>query len=211
MNLTLHRVTDPQSPEFDALIDLYLAAHPASERKPVELLAAMVLRPSYLFLTANLGQSVAGFSVVCSFPESDVSYLEYMAVAEQLRGQKIGSFLFQQITECREVSGRSLLVEVDSDKRPSPLQAYNTRRKLFYRNLGCREVAGLDYLMPPVTEETPPPMDIMAFKKSLPDHIAKAQLREWLQAIYVNIYSTPANDSRMDQMLERLPQVIDWM
>jgi len=211
MKLTVHRVTEPTSPEFDALVSIYLAAHPASERKPVELLSAMVRKPHYLFLTVYFDHSVVGFSIVCKLPGSDVSYLEYLAVAEPWRGQKIGQFLFKEITERHEVSGRCLLVEVDSDKQPSPFQADNTRRKLFYRNLGCKEVAGLDYVMPPVSSDTPPAMDLMVYGDILPGRIALVRLREWLQAIYVNIYSVPATDSRIDGMLNRLPQNLDLM
>ena len=100
-----------------------------------------------------------------------------------------------------EVFGRFLLIEVDSDKEPSPLRDENSRRKRFYRNLGCREVASLDYVMPPVTAHAPPAMDIMAFGRPLPKAITKFQLLEWLQSIYVNEYGLQATDIRIEQML----------
>jgi GNAT superfamily N-acetyltransferase len=211
MKLTVHRVTDHKSPEFEALVDLYLAAHPASELKPVDLLSEMAQRSDYLFLTVHLDHSVVGFSVVNINSQSDAAMLEYMAVAELWRGQGIGQHLFQQITEMREVFGRYLIVEVDSDKRPSPLQRDNSRRKRFYKNLGCREIAGLDYVMPPVSTHAPPAMDIMVYRHALPVTVAKVQLQAWLQALYVNIYSMQATDIRIDQMLENLPQNIDLM
>jgi ribosomal protein S18 acetylase RimI-like enzyme len=211
MNLTVSRLTDPNSQDFDALIAIYSAAHPASELKPVDLLVAMARKPEYLFLTASLDRAIVGFAILCMFPQSNAAHLEYMAVAEPWRGQGIGRSLFRQIAEMREISTRSLIVEVDSDKLPSPSQAGNTRRKLFYRSLGCKEVAGLHYLMPPVSSSSPPPIDLMVYRNPLADKIAKAQLREWLQAIYVNIYSVPASDLRIDRMLDQLPQDIDLM
>ena len=205
VQLIHHRVTDPHSPEFEALVAIYLAAHPASERKPVTLLSAMAQRRDYLFLTVNLDEEVVGFSIVNLFPHLDASYLEYFAVAEDRRGQGIGQYLFRQIVEMREVAGRFMIVEVDSDKRPSSLQGDNTRRKRFYRNLGCKEVAGLDYRMPSITAHTPPPMDIMVYGSPLPGAVAKTRMRAWLEALYVGIYSMQATDTRIGQMLEDLP------
>ena len=211
MPFTIHRVSDPKSQEFDALVAIYLAAHPASERKPVELLCAMVQRPDYLFLTVKLDQAVVGFSIVNLFPQLDASYLEYFAVVENRRGQGIGQFLFQQIAARSEVVGRFMIVEVDSDKLPSPLQKDNSRRKRFYRNLGCREVAGLDYLMPSITAHTPPPMDILVYGRTLPEAVAKSRLRSWLQALYVGIYAMQATDIRINRMLDDLPQNLDLL
>ena len=209
MQLTIHRVTDPQSPEFEALVAIYLAAHPVSERKPVTLLSRMAQRPDYLFLTVNLDDEVVGFSIVNLFPHLDASYLEYFAVAELRRGQGIGQFLFQQIVAMREVEGRSMIVEVDSDKRPSSLQRDNTRRKRFYRNLGCKEVACLDYVMPSITAHTPPPMDILVYGSALPEAVAKDRIRVWLEALYVGIYAMQTTDIRIDRMLEDLPLKLD--
>ena len=202
MELTLHRVTEPATPAFEALVGLYQAAHPASERKSLDLISAMVLRPEYLFLTVQLDGAVVGFAIVNVFPDSDAAVLEYLAIAEERRGQRIGQFLFRQIAERHELDGRFLLVEVDSDKLTAPSQEECTRRKRFYRNLGCREVGGLDYIMPPVSSEAPPAMDIMVYRRSLPETIARTQLREWLQGIYVHEYLLTATDSRIDGMLD---------
>ena len=209
MQLSVHRVADTTSSDFHSLVDLYCAAHPASELKPLEQISSMAQRPDYLFLTAHLDGSVVGFAIVNLTPQTNASILEYMGIAEQMRGHGIGQYLFQQITEMPEVFGRFLLIEVDSDKEPSPLRDENSRRKRFYRNLGCREVASLDYVMPPVTAHAPPAMDIMAFGRPLPKAITKVQLLEWLQSIYVNEYGLQATDIRIEQMLGNLPETID--
>jgi GNAT superfamily N-acetyltransferase len=206
MPLAIRRVTDPASPDFDALVAIYTAAHPPSERKPVTLLAAMLERPGYLFLVATLEEAVIGFAIILLFPESDACLLEYMAIAEDKRGQGIGQFLFKQVVAMPEVSSRYLLAEVDSDKLDCPGQLDRTRRKHFYRNLGCREVEGLNYIMPPVSTSTPPPMDIMVYRCNLPEAITRSQLQAWLQGIYVNVYAMQPDDPRIDKMIAQLPE-----
>ena len=66
-----------------------------------------------------------------------------------------------------------------------PIGTYRVRRKKFYRNLGCREVEGFNYIMPPLSRSTPPAMDLMVYRRDLPEAIAKALLREWVEDIYV--------------------------
>jgi GNAT superfamily N-acetyltransferase len=206
MPLAVLRVTAPQTPHFEALVAIYTAAHPPSERKPLALLARMVQDPAHIFLVVTLEDVVAGFSITHLFPRSDACLLEYMAIAADRQGQGIGQFLFKQLVAMPEVSGRYLLAEVDSDKLESPDRTDRIRRKRFYRNLGCREVEGLNYLMPPVSTSTPPAMDILVYRRDLPGSIPRPQLRTWLQGIYANVYGVPTADPRIDKMIDPLPE-----
>jgi GNAT superfamily N-acetyltransferase len=161
--------------------------------------------PGYLFLVATLEGHVVGFTISVHFKRSDACLLEYMAIDSEHRGQGIGQFLFRQLVELQAALGRYLLAEVDSEKLPSPDRADRERRKRFYRNLGCKEVEGLDYIMPPVSESTPPAMDIMVYRRDVPLEISKALLKEWLEDIYVNVYSKQAADPHIDKMIGNLP------
>jgi ribosomal protein S18 acetylase RimI-like enzyme len=203
-SLAIHRVTTPDAPDFHALVAIYTAAHPPSERKPVTHLAAMIQRPGYLFQVVTLEQKVVGFAIVLLFPQSDACLLEYMAIAPEHQAHGLGQFLFKHLAALPEIANRYLLAEVDSDKIPG--HPDRTRRKNFYRRLGAREVGGLDYIMPPVSSSTPPPMDIMVYRHDLPQQIPNSELRAWLQSIYVNVYAQQPNDPRIDKMIQHLPE-----
>jgi ribosomal protein S18 acetylase RimI-like enzyme len=200
------KITTATDPAFQELLRIYMEAHPASERKSAELLSRMLERPNYLFLVAIEKGVVIGFSITLCFSGCDACLLEYMAVDANRRNHGVGQFLFTEVTKRPELSGRFLLMEVDSDKKPTEDSVDRRRRKNFYRRLGCKEIEGLNYLMPQISVVTPPDMAILAFNKSMPASIELPMLRQWLQCCYVEVYGQGPNDPRIEHMLEKLPQ-----
>jgi GNAT superfamily N-acetyltransferase len=210
------RLHSPDDPRFAQLLAIYTEAHPASERKPVEQLAAMIARPEYLFLVAFSGaeqqdisdriDAVVGFAIALCLPNTDACLLEYMAIEHDHRNRGIGQLLFREVLARPEIAGRFLLAEVDSDKLPCPDRAERTRRKAFYHRLGCGEIAGLSYLMPPVSTATPPPMDILVHHPDSPEYLSKNLLKAWLTACYTEVYGMAAGDPRIAAMLCELPE-----
>jgi len=195
----------PEMPgAFEGLLRIYREAIPQSERKTDEALAGMLAQSDYEFSLALAGDVVTAFSIVKPFVPPDSCLLEYMAVDGSLRGRGIGSALFQAACASAMTATRFVLLEVDSEAQPSADRAIRARRKLFYRTLGCREVAGLSYLMPSVSLEEPPRMNLLVYRRELPDAIDKATLRRWLQCIYVQVYRQQADDPRIDRMLSAL-------
>jgi len=204
--LAVQRLQSAEDPGFQALLAMYRAGFPSSERKPDAQLAEMIARPDYLFLLVTLDGAAAGFSISLSLKRTDVFLLEYMAVDVDRRGHGLGRFLFRHLVEMPEQTGRHLLVEVDSDKLPSADRNDRVRRKRFYRNLGCREVEGFDYIMPPLSKSTPPAMDLMVYGRDLPEAMSKVMLREWVEDVYVSVYSQQPTDPKIHQMMENLPE-----
>jgi len=204
--LAVQRLESAEDPGFQALLAIYRAALPGSERKPDAQLAEMIARPEYLFLVVTLGGAVAGFSISLYLTQSDACLLEYMAIDAEQRGHGLGQFLFRHLVEMPPQAGRYLLAEVDSEKLPSADRDDRVRRKRFYRNLGCREVEGFDYLMPPLSRNTPPAMDLMVYRRDLPEAIAKTLVREWVEDIYTHVYSRQPADPRIATMMENLPE-----
>ncbi len=205
-SLTIHRIDRSADPAFAGLASIYTEAHPASERKSIGLLAAMIQRPEYLFLAASEESRVVGFAIVLCFPQSSACLLEYLAIAQDRRSHGLGQSLFTQVATLPEVAGRYLLIEVDSNPPQAAPNPSNARRKAFYRKLGCRQIEGLAYIMPPVSLSAPPPMEMLVYKSPLPAFIGQAHLREWLQCCYVEVYGRAADDRRIDSMLQGLPQ-----
>jgi len=204
--LAVQRLQSADDPGFQALVAMYRAGLPESERKPDAQLAEMIARPDYLFLVVTLDGDAAGFSISLYLQRTNACLLEYMAVDAARRGHGLGRFLFRRLVEMPPQAGRYLLVEIDSDKLPSADRDDRVRRKRFYRNLGCREVEGFDYIMPPLSRSTPPAMDLMVYRRDLPEAMSKAVLREWVEDVYTCVYSQPPTDPRIHQMMENLPE-----
>ena len=195
-------------PEFDALLRIYTEAHPDSERKTFAALRRMIECPEYFFLIMTAGASVGAFSISMCFRNSEAALLEYIAVAAENRNRGIGRLLFRQTAEFEDIAERYLLVEVDSDNQACSDYKDRLRRKNFYRRLGCREIEGLSYIMPRVSSAMPPPMDMLIYSEDPPSSIARSRLRSWLQDCYSQVYQVPVDDSRIDLMLEHLPEEV---
>jgi GNAT superfamily N-acetyltransferase len=192
---------------FRELLRIYREAIPSSERKDDGVLSEMLARDDYEFRVARLSNGVIGFTIVKTFRVCDAGLLEYMAVDRAQRGAGIGSQLFRHASSAESTIARYVLVEVEDEEEVTglPEDTQRRRRKAFYRANGCREVADLSYLMPTVSAERPPRMKLLAYRRNLPPMIDKAELRQWLESIYVEVYRRPPSDARIEQMLATVP------
>lgn len=204
--MNIHRVCSVNEPAYHELLRIYRDSQPESERKGPDHLARMIERPEYFFLAGRRDESIVGYAICICLPGSDAALLEYMAVTRELRGLGLGQELFKQTAALGPIANRTLVIEVDSDKLPSPDHADRVRRKKFYRRLGCREIDGLAYIMPPVSSAPPPAMDMLVYAVELPGTLRKSHIRGWLQSCYQQVYDVPENDPRIEVMVARLPE-----
>lgn len=203
--MNVHRVCSVADPAYDSLVRIYLDSQPESELKSPAQLARMIEQPEYYFLAALREGSVVAYSITICFVDSDAALLEYMAVERDLRGAGIGQQLFRETRNFGAIADRILLIEVDSEKWPSPDHADRVRRKNFYRRLGCREIEGLTYIMPPVASATPPLMDLLVLRDELPTELPKGRIRHWVECCYQQVYEKSADDPRIESMIRTLP------
>ncbi len=184
---------------FAPVAALYEAAFPASERKPPAFLREVIERDDYALLASSAGGELLGFAI--RFRSAlGFSLIEYLAVAEALRGRGLGGEVFRR--SAADAAGPVLLeVEAPVEDAPSSDQA---RRLRFYGGLGCRLVRHLRYRMPRVASQDPPPMRLMLANYPHAS-ITAATLRGWVAEIYVRVYDRRADDPAIDRMFASLP------
>lgn len=204
--LTLHRLTNDLDSRFTALLRLYTEAFPPEERKPAAGLRTMLPQPRYRFLVAEQGGVVVGFAILMQAETARVTLLEYFAIQPACRGQGIGRALLQEILLSLNTAECPLLIEVESDRDPTPDQAQRHRRKQFYRAAGARQIAGLRYLMPQIATLPPPPMELLLFAGPMPASLPKQRVHSWLRAVYTEVYGQTPDDPRPHHMLSELPK-----
>jgi len=206
----VEKLSPDKAAAFGELLRIYREAIPASERKDDHVLREMLARDDYEFRVAHTDNTVIGFTIVKRFRSCDAGLLEYMAVDRTKRSGGIGSLLFRHASGADSTIARYVLIEVEDEEEVTglPEDAQRRRRKAFYRANGCREVAGLPYLMPTVSAERPPRMNLMAYRRDLPNAIDKHELSRWLEGIYVEVYRQSASDVRIAQMLAPIPNQI---
>lgn len=205
---TLHQLTSGTDPRFAALLNIYTAAFPPEERKPVSWLRTMLHSPAYRFLLAQHREQVLGFAILFRSETTPIALLEYLAVHPDARGEGVGRWLFNQVVNVTGTTQCPLLIETESDRASTPGQAERHRRKQFYRSGGAREIDGLRYLMPQVSTSPPPAMELLIHAQPQPATVPLADLRQWLQALYAEVYGQGHADGRLLDMLGNLPPSI---
>ena len=206
--MTLEQLTSADGESFRQLFAIYAGSITPREQKPEDWLRAMVVAPEYRVWISEDAGRVLGFSILFVPAGKGFALLEYMAVAPEKRGHGFGGKLFRRtVAQALTPQGAELpvLLEVDSDREASSDQAVRVQRIRFYRRLGCLKIAGLRYLMPLRGVGPVPEMDLMVYGAAPPGHVARGELRRWLQTIYEDVYHGSPDDPRISQMLEPLP------
>jgi ribosomal protein S18 acetylase RimI-like enzyme len=196
---------------FEALYAIYCESIALREQKAKADLAAMVPEPNYRLLLAQDDSSAVGFSIVFVAGGESFCLLEYMAVDKSYRGRGVGSELFEETVGLvyRSHGAVPVLLEVDSNREPSPDQVQRCRRQNFYRRLGCRRVADCAYILPLPGEKAPPEMDLFVYVPGPAPTIRRAKLERWLKLIYRDVYGCSADDRRIAIMLDGVSDPIE--
>ncbi len=128
-----------QSPDFNAVVELYLSAFPEEERRPVAAFRNIVEQRGGVFslLAAYDGSTFVGFATCWDFPP--YRYVEHLAVKSASRGCGYGGLIVEEIKR----AGRPVLLEVE---RPTTEQA--CRRIRFYEKHGF-VLSDYPYTQPP--------------------------------------------------------------
>lgn len=123
----------------------------------------------------------------------------------------MGSELFEQTVDAVHSSDGALpiLLEVDSDREPSPDQMQRRRRQNFYRRLGCRRILDCAYKLPLPGENVPPEMDLFVYVPGVAPTIRRDELERWLRLVYRDVYGCSADDRRIAIMLDGVSDPIE--
>jgi GNAT superfamily N-acetyltransferase len=196
---------------FEALYAIYCESIGLREQKSKADLAATVSKPNYRLLHAQADSSAVGFSIVFVAGGESFCLLEYMALDKSYRGRGVGAELFEATvgTVYKERGAIPILVEVDSDREPSPDRVERRRRQNFYRRLGCRRITDCAYILPLPGENAPPEMDLFVYVPGPAPTIRRAKLERWLKLIYRDVYGCSADDRRIAIMLDGVSDPID--
>jgi len=192
---------------FEAMFALYASAIEASERKPRAAIAAYLRDPRCRVLVARDGDAVAAFAMLFLPAGADFWLLDYMAVDARLRSQGLGARMFAAASDDARARGRILcLIEIDRPgARVSPGND-PAARAAFYARLGCRTVEGLSYILPLDVAGAPPAMQLLVHGE--PGPFPKARVRQWLTALYTQVYDQQPDDPRIASMIGDLPETI---
>lgn len=124
MNLKLN-LTNPDQPDFDQVYALYQQAFPVDELYPADLLFGHFNDPNNEFWSIYDDEKWVG--LVYCMTENDLTYIGFLAIAPELRGEGYGSAALAAVKEKYSTNRVCLLIEEVSPKYAD----YEARKKRF--------------------------------------------------------------------------------
>jgi len=178
-----------------SLWELYGASFDSAAREPAAALIEGVRAGTVVMLTAEDAGRTVALAAIHLLREPAVGLLLYLAVAPELRGQRIGSTLLEQAVAVAEERQRQLgreprgwAAQVEVPELAPTLEERERRRRvlLFFRGHGARPLP-CSYLRPPVRGGTPSAARLLhAPAGGL--QLRRAEVEALLRAIYFEKY-----------------------
>lgn len=122
---------------------IYETSFPPSQREPFSGVLSDVVAGVRDLVIAWLDGEAVGLAVSLDLAALKACYLEYMAVAPELRGRGIGGRLLEHLVARLKEEGRAegMVLEVESVRHGPPAEAGTRQRRLdFYRRRGAHVV-----------------------------------------------------------------------
>ena len=117
----------PDSPEYDAVIGLYVSAFPDDERRPLDDFRTVLAEsPYFVAQVVSDGDAFVGFITYWDFPS--YRYVEHFAIAPGLRGHGYGGDVIERL---KSTTPLPVVLEVEP-----PVTSQARRRILFYERHG---------------------------------------------------------------------------
>lgn len=121
------------------ILDLYLNAFPENERKPFSLIERKAAMGEMEILLIREDGKRAGLAI--TYLDEELVLLDYFAIAQQMRGQGIGSDALQMLQAL--YGEHQFFLEIEKPGEHAPNQEERLRRKDFYLSGGMMET-GID-------------------------------------------------------------------
>jgi ribosomal protein S18 acetylase RimI-like enzyme len=132
------RVTSSEHPHWHFLVNCYLEAFSADERRPLPDLEALMQRPDFWCNVLLKADEPVGLFL--SWELSGFRYIEHFAIAHAFRGQIIGK---TALNKYLKTSNFPVVLEVEP-----PVSEINSRRIRFYEREGF-ELCKQQFIQPP--------------------------------------------------------------
>ena len=131
MKITFKRIKSGD-PEIQKLKQLYIRAFPAEERAPFLLMLTRTHRRNIDFWSLHCNDEWAGMLYVIN--DRDLSYIFYLALTENMRGNGIGSAVLKAAH--MHYKGRRLFLAIEQLEKSADNYSDRVRRRSFYLRNG---------------------------------------------------------------------------
>ena len=185
--IEFYRIPNSDNLEFAECMNIYHEAFPTYERQSDEIIIRRVSEGSCMLLAGRAEGKIVCMSILWDFLETNYLFLDYFAVANSVKGQKVGTRFLRFIINEFLTTGKFLVMEVEHPDYGINKEDRKRRIK-FYQNNGGVILENVKYFLPPLGGSvTPLEMQLMI----LPDLGRKPgeeEIRELIKIIYKKVY-----------------------
>lgn len=203
-----YQVTDVESAEFFAALEIYDEAFPECERTPAPYLTERIkLQLDRLFVSQEDERIV--FMAILGQPILDEFVLVgYMATHSHFRNRGLGSVFIKQTLERVAKNSQYLLFEVE-DPEIGFDREIRRRRVNFYRRLGAKQMKDVRYILPPLSGAESTQMRLMLAPEYPENRIAGERVKQLITHLYVNFYERPVDDPVLRSSLKEIGEWVE--
>lgn len=203
-----------QSPDAQTIArinTIYEDSFPPSEREPIECLTHLEVETKRLLFVVQDKNDILGFASVRRFNDRSLLFLDYFAIAREVRNAGIGGAVLRLIAAAlrRFRAARALIWEVQSPADASgEAQRLRERRIAFYLRNGARLVEeGGVYRMPDIFGRTESiPMRLMWLPLRPGNALPHGEnIPRLFELIYWNVYTRSRRDPLLRALIQQLP------
>ncbi|MCW3126750.1 MAG: hypothetical protein JWO03_2408 [Bacteroidetes bacterium] len=187
MSTSLISISSSAHELFGECIEIYLQSFPPGERQPVERIVQRIDSGTCELYAMTTEQGhVAGIAIIWTFASCDIMFLDYFAIAEDMRHKGYGRIMLHLVYEMAARRSKSLCMEIEH-----PSYGSNTTERLarlhFYTSNGARILSNIRYMMP--SQDSGDDMEMLLLIYTAEKLIPTVdELRTFISHLYSSVY-----------------------
>jgi GNAT superfamily N-acetyltransferase len=198
MNAFFGLLQNPSALDLKQIQQIYEANFPPAERKPFDAITKRLQFGEYLCFIARSQNGILAFALLLPLPDTNYTFLEYIAVDQANHSQGLGSGLLRFImTELNS----SLIWEVEPPLNANPDDVRN-RRLRFYERLDGQLIALSTYYAMPNFESGTRGVPLRLMQFPLHAQPNQSEIKAIIRGIYTVAYR--GWDELKDEILKRI-------
>jgi GNAT superfamily N-acetyltransferase len=208
MDIEFKEIVNINEAYFNQAILIYEEAFPSNERQSLEIIKNQIQEGKSNLVVGIIEKEVVCMALLWDFFSIEFVLLNYMAVSKNYRNKKIGSQLFQFVSNKINELNKYLIIEVESHLFDDNYLERKQRINFYIEN-GAFILDEVNYILPSLNETSPTEMILMIYPKYNNNKINSTIVKNIISLLYVNLYNKKINDKALTKIIHQIPNLIN--
>lgn len=205
-----YQVTEIESADFQAAIEIYEEAFPECERVATVAVAERLKTQSDRLFVRKEADRIVFMAILGKPILEEFVLLGYMATHPDFRNRGFGKTFVMDTLERVRHHGQYLLLEVENPDLGVDGEI-RQRRVNFYRRLGAKQLKSVRYILPPLSGAESTEMILMLAPPYPGNCLEGDRVKQIITHLYVNFYDRPLNDPGLSESLKDIGEWVEFV